>query len=161
LERRPPEKSAAASAPRRANVSVYDYDTNRLYLLVVNLQSGAIESMQSQQQQQPALNANEIKRAASILAKDAAAVQAIAHAYARASGGPPSSHDAIDTSTLVFSRLFATGQTNQRSEKCGAHRCAQIMFFALENVVLDTIAVIDLSRGEVAQLLPFGDARAQ
>lgn len=161
VERRPPPKAAGQNAPRQANVNIYDYATDTLFLLVINVDTEAVQSLQSQRGQQPPLNDWEVGRAQSIAAQNPQTVAAIRRDYTRATGRAVADISSVEHTVLVFDSVFATNETNAQAARCGNHRCAQVIYFAPDDIVLETMAIVDLSLGEVAQLLPFGNAGAR
>lgn len=155
-------KSAQGGADRLANVMLYDYRNNRSVVALVDLVDGEIRSLQSQKKHQPALNAWEAARAHAIAMANETTVDAIGVEYTKASDHSMPSVDEIESSTLVFTRIFAPDQVNAQANLCGVERCAQITFFAGDDVALNLMVIVNLSLGRVVQHLPFhtaGDSR--
>lgn len=138
------------SAPRRADVYLYDYARDRALLRVVNLDTGKVETT-SVVAGQPSASPEEAKTAAGLLLKDKRLGPLLRTGYERTTGRRLTSVKQLRTQALIFRAAQAVGATNAKAvAECGEHRCLSV-FVQLPNTEwVDTSRlVVDLSTRRV------------
>ncbi|GLW50765.1 hypothetical protein Stsp02_64260 [Streptomyces sp. NBRC 14336] len=139
-----------ASAPRRAEVTFYDYKNDTLVIKTVNLDTGKVERTSSEQGVQPPLSRAEDTEAVRILLADPLSAGLKAD-YKDATGKELTSPDQLEIDSMVF--RAEPGAQPTALDKCGEHRCARLFPKALNGPWIDMRhLVIDLSARKVAEL---------
>jgi hypothetical protein len=137
------------NAPRRAEVTFYDYKDDTLVTRTVNLDTGKVERTDTQHGVQPPLNRTENNEAARILIADPLGAGLKAD-YKDATGKELTSPDQLELTSMVYN---AAPGANAAVAKCGEHRCARLFPKVVNGPWIDARSfVIDLSTGKVAQL---------
>jgi hypothetical protein len=138
------------SAPRRADVYLYDYSRDRALLRVVNLDTGKVE-MTSTVAGQPSASPEDARRAADLLLRDGKLGPLLRSGYQQATGKALTSVKQLRTQALIFRSAQAVGAKNAKAfADCGKHRCVHV-FVQLPNTEwVDTSRlVVDLSDNRV------------
>ncbi len=139
-----------ASAPRRAEVTYYDYKNDTLVIKTVNLDTGKVERTSSERGVQPPLSPDEDTEAVRILLADPLSAGLKAD-YKDATGKELTSPDQLEIDSMVF--RAEPGAQPAALDKCGEHRCARLFPKALNGPWIDMRhLVIDLSARKVAEL---------
>ncbi|MFI1030844.1 Tat pathway signal sequence domain protein [Streptomyces sp. NPDC020951] len=139
-----------AGAPRRAEVSFYDYKTDTLLTKTVNLDTGKVESSGTQQGVQPPLSSAEQNEAASLLIADPLGADLKAD-FKDATGKALTSPDQLQLASMVY--RAAPGAQSAVLDKCGEHRCVRLLTKVKNGPWIDTRSlVVDLSTRKVARL---------
>ncbi|MDX3532125.1 Tat pathway signal sequence domain protein [Streptomyces sp. ID05-39B] len=138
------------SAPRRAEVSFYDYKDDTLVTRTVNLDTGKVEATGSGQGVQPPLSRAENTEAATLLIADPLGAGLRAD-YKDATGKALTSPDQLQLSSMVYRAV--PGAQPAAFDSCGIHRCARLLLKVKNGPWIDTRSlVIDLSTRKVAAL---------
>ncbi|MFE6618943.1 Tat pathway signal sequence domain protein [Streptomyces sp. NPDC057740] len=138
-----------ASAPRRADVTVYDYQDDTLVTRTVNLDTGKVERTATQRGVQPPLSLAEQAEAAKLLIADPLGADLKAD-YKDATGKELTSDDQLQLSSMVY-RAAPGGSVSV--EKCGEHRCTRLFPKVKNGPWIDARDfVIDLSARKVIRL---------
>ncbi|MEU1403657.1 Tat pathway signal sequence domain protein [Streptomyces sp. NPDC005728] len=138
------------NAPRRADVTFYDYKTDTLVTRTVNLQTGKVEWTGTQQGVQPPLSRAENAEAAERLIADPLGAGLKAD-YKDATGRELTSADQLLLNGAVY-RATPGGQPAVL-DKCGEHRCVRLFPKVKNGPWIDARwLVVDLSAGKVAKL---------
>ncbi len=149
VERRP----SKSGTQRLADVFHYDYDANELVHCVVDIETDEVIRADRQPGVQLPLVDAEIKRATEIVMNTKKARRKINRAYRQITGRPLNSINDIDYKAFVYhadSTLIGGGN---RSRACGNNRCAQVLLYTDDNVALDLSPIVDLSQGQVTDIL--------
>ncbi|GKQ37013.1 Tat pathway signal sequence domain protein [Streptomyces sp. A012304] len=137
-------------APRRAEVTFYDYKDDTLVVRTVNLDTGKIEGTASRQGVQPPLSAAEETEAARLLIADRLGAGLKAD-YKDATGNQLTSPDQLVLASMVY--RAAPGAQPAALDACGVHRCARLLIKVKNGPWIDTRSlVVDLSARKVARL---------
>lgn len=139
----------AANAPRRADVTLYDYRDDTLVTRTVDLDTGKVEHTATQHGVQPPLSLAEQTEAARLLiaAPPGAGLKAD---YKDATGQQLTSPDQLQLSSMVY-RAAPGGPA--AVGKCGAHRCTRLFPKVRNGPWIDARKfVIDLSDHRVLAL---------
>ncbi|MER6015019.1 Tat pathway signal sequence domain protein [Streptomyces bluensis] len=140
----------APGAPRRADVTFYDYTSDTLVTRTVNLDTGKVEQTGTQRGVQPPFSRTETVEAAQLLIADPLGAGLKAD-YKDATGKELTSPDQLVLSGMVF-RADA-GTKPDTLAKCGEQRCLRLFTKVRNGPWIDTRAfIIDLSTRKVAQL---------
>ncbi|MGW0767264.1 Tat pathway signal sequence domain protein [Streptomyces sp. NPDC002676] len=138
------------NAPRRADVTFYDYRDDSLVTKTVDLDSGKVESTQVSHGVQPPLSPAENTEAARLLIADPLAAGLKAD-YKDATGHELTSPNQLVLGGAVY-RATPGGQPAVL-DKCGEHRCARLFVKVKNGPWIDTRwLVVDLSARKVGQL---------
>ncbi len=138
-----------ASAPRRADVTVYDYQDDTLVTRTVNLDTGKVERTATQRGVQPPLSLAEQAEAAKLLIADPLGADLKAD-YKDATGKELTSPNQLQLSSMVY-RAAPGGSASV--EKCGEHRCTRLFPKVKNGPWVDARDfVIDLSARKVIRL---------
>lgn len=136
-------------APRRAEVTVYDYKNDTLVTKTVNLDTRKVERTDTQHGVQPPLSRAENNEAAAILIADPLGAGLRAD-YKDATGKELTSPDQLQLTSMVY---HAAPGADAAVAKCGEHRCARLFPKVVNGPWIDARSfVIDLSAGKVAEL---------
>ncbi|MER6677997.1 Tat pathway signal sequence domain protein [Streptomyces sp. NPDC000983] len=138
------------AAPRRAEVTFYDYKDDTLVTKTVNLDTGKVEETATQRGVQPPLSRTENAEAARILLADPLSAGLKAD-YKDATGRELTSPDQLELSSMVY--RATPGAQPAVIDKCGEHRCARLFPKAVNGPWIETRhLVIDLSARTVAEI---------
>ncbi|WAZ24871.1 Tat pathway signal sequence domain protein [Streptomyces cinnabarinus] len=138
------------SAPRRADVTFYDYKDDTLVIKTVNLDTGKVERTGTERGVQPPLSRSENTEAVKILLASPLSAGLKAD-YKDATGKELTSPDQLEIDSMVF--RAAQGAQPAALDKCGEHRCTRLFPKALNGPWIDMRhLVIDLSARTVAEL---------
>ncbi|MFI2432804.1 Tat pathway signal sequence domain protein [Streptomyces sp. NPDC018693] len=137
-------------APRRADVSFYDYKSDTLVTKTVNLDTGKVESTATQKGVQPPLSREEQTEAARLLIADPLGAGLKAD-YKDATGTALTSPDQLLLASMVYRGV--PGAQPAALDKCGEHRCARLLPKVKNGPWIDARSlVIDLSARKVVRL---------
>jgi hypothetical protein len=137
-------------APRRAEVTFYDYKDDTLVTKTVNLDTGKVESTGTQQGVQPPLSAAEQTEAARLLIADPLGAGLKAD-YKDATGKELTSPDQLVLAGMVY--RASPGAQDAALDQCGVHRCVRLLPKVKNGPWIDTRSVvIDLSARKVGKL---------
>ncbi|MEH0473575.1 Tat pathway signal sequence domain protein [Streptomyces sp. B21-097] len=137
-------------APRRAEVSYYDYRNDTLLTRTVNLDTGKVEATGVQHGVQPPLGAAEQTEVARLLIADPLGAGLKAD-YKDATGKELTSPDQLQLTSMVYRAV--PGAEPAVLDKCGEHRCARLLTKVKNGPWIDTRSlVVDLSTRKVARL---------
>jgi hypothetical protein len=137
-------------APRRADVTFYDYRDDTLVTRTVNLATGKVERTGTQRGVQPPLSAAEQTEATRLLIADPLGAGLRAD-YRDATGKELTSPDQLRIFAMVY--RAAPGARPAALDQCGEHRCARLFPKVKNGPWIDSRhLVIDLSTGKVAAL---------
>lgn len=138
------------NAPRRADVTFYDYRDDTLVTRTVDLDSGKVVATGTQHGVQPPLSGAEYAEAASLLIADPLGAD-LKSDYKDATSKDLTSPDQLLLTGAVY-RAVPDGQPAVL-DKCGEHRCVRLFPKVKNGPWLDARAfVIDLSARKVAKL---------
>ncbi|MBG0851676.1 Tat pathway signal sequence domain protein [Streptomyces spinoverrucosus] len=139
-----------AKAPRRAEVSFYDYRDDTLVTRTVNLDTGKVERTASQQGVQPPLSRDEANEAARLLIADPLGAGLKAD-YKDATGKELTSPDQLLLNSMVY--RAAPGAQPAVLDQCGEHRCVRLFPKVKNGPWIDARSlVVDLSARKVGEL---------
>ncbi|MFI1504081.1 Tat pathway signal sequence domain protein [Streptomyces sp. NPDC020597] len=137
-------------APRRAEVSFYDYGTDTLVTKTVNLATGKVEATGSQHGVQPPLGTAEQNEAAALLIADPLGAGLKAD-FKDATGKALTSPGQLQLASMVYRATPGAGPA--ALAECGEHRCVRLLSKVKNGPWIDTRSlVIDLSARKVARL---------
>ncbi|KUL24006.1 hypothetical protein [Streptomyces regalis] len=140
----------APSAPRRAEVTFYDYKADALVTRTVNLDTGKIEQTVTEHGVQPPLSRAEYTEAAKLLIADPLGAGMKAD-FKDATGKELTSPDQLLLNGAVY--RAAPGAQPAVLDKCGEHRCVRLFPKVKNGPWIDARSfVIDLSARKVAKL---------
>ncbi|MFE6176421.1 Tat pathway signal sequence domain protein [Streptomyces sp. NPDC056464] len=138
------------SAPRRAEVTFYDYKTDALVSRTVNLDTGKVEQTTTEHGVQPPLSRAEYAEAAKILIADPLGADMKAD-FKDATAKELTSPDQLLLNGAVY--RAAPGAQPAVLDKCGEHRCVRLFPKVKNGPWIDARSfVIDLSARKVAKL---------
>lgn len=139
-----------ANAPRRADVTFYDYKSDTLVTKTVNLDTGKVEETGTQHGVQPPLSRAENAEAATLLIADPLGAGLKAD-YKDATGKALTSPDQLLLNGAVY--RATPGAQPAVLDKCGEHRCVRLFPKVVNGPWIDARKlIIDLSAGKVARL---------
>lgn len=134
VERHEEPKDAATTGPRRADVVIYNYDTNTTIVAVVALGAPAgADDITVATQRQPALAREEVIVARQLALRDVR-VQAVLQSLG------------LMESELIISHM--EGEAVADDPDCATHRCVRL-FFNTRNSALGIEPIVDLTAGAV------------
>ncbi|KOV83700.1 Tat pathway signal sequence domain protein [Streptomyces sp. NRRL WC-3723] len=138
------------NAPRRADVTFYDYENDALVTRTVNLRTGKVERTGTQRGVQPPPSRAENAEAARILIADPLGAGLKAD-YKDATGKALTSPDQLELSGGIYEA--SPGAQPAVLDKCGVHRCVRLFSKVRNGPWIDTRdLVIDLSARKAAAL---------
>lgn len=138
------------NAPRRADVTFYDYKNDTLVTKTVNLDTGKVEETGTQHGVQPPLSRAENAEAAKILIADPLGAGLKAD-YKDATGKELTSPDQLLLNGAVY--RATPGAQPAVLDKCGEHRCVGLFPKVVNGPWIDARSlIVDLSAGKVAKL---------
>jgi hypothetical protein len=155
VERHEASKAAYAkgSWPRQGDVYLYDYATDTLIHTTVDVQSGAVTTVERVQDVQLPLTANEESRALALIAADPTLWATLAARYQSITGEALKHLTQLQVKVSVFHADVMPDRVNGAARHCGRHRCAQVLLFTVDKTLLDMTPIVDLSLGQVVQVL--------
>jgi hypothetical protein len=137
---------------RRGEVYLYDYTSDTLIHNVIDLANGSVESEQLRGVQLP-LTAGEKERSLQLIRDDAELWSALVGGYRRISGETLAGFEQLEVKVSLFLATAMPDQVNPEAARCGEHRCAQVLIFTTDRVLLEILPIVDLSQGRVVQWL--------
>ncbi|MGW7381936.1 Tat pathway signal sequence domain protein [Streptomyces sp. NPDC054794] len=138
------------NAPRRADVTFYDYKTDTLVTKIVDLATGKVEQTSTQHGVQPPLTRAENAEAANLLIADPLGAGLKAD-YKDATGQELTSADQLLLNGAVY--RATAGAQPAALDKCGEHRCVRLFPKVKNGAWIDARSlIIDLSARKVAKL---------
>lgn len=155
VERHEAPKAAYTSGswPRRGDVYLYDYATDTLIFTTVDVQSGVVVTTERVQGVQLPLAQREAERALALVQADGPLWMTLAARYQAITGEPLTHIDQLQRKVSVFHADVMPDRLNAAAQRCGLHRCAQVLLFTTDKTLLALTPIVDLSRGEVVQVL--------
>jgi hypothetical protein len=146
----PQASSTAGWAPRRADVTYYDYRNDTLVTKTVDLETGKVEQTGTQRGVQPPPSRAENAEAARILIADPLGAGLKAD-YKDATGKALTSPDQLELSGGIYEA--SPGAQPAVLDACGTHRCVRLFSKVRNGPWIDTRdLVIDLSARKAAAL---------
>ncbi|MHA5050422.1 Tat pathway signal sequence domain protein [Streptomyces sp. SD15] len=137
-------------APRRADVTFYDYRDDTLVTKTVNLDTGKVERTDTQQGVQPPISRDEMVEAAKLLIADPLGAGLRAD-YKDATSKELTSPDQLTLNSMVY--RVTSGGLSDTLAKCGEHRCLRLFPKVKNGPWIDSRElVIDLSTRKVGTL---------
>ncbi|MDQ0598102.1 hypothetical protein QF037_002447 [Streptomyces canus] len=138
-------------APRRADVTYYDYKDDTLVTRTVNLDTGKVEGTSTSHGVQPPLSRAETAEAARLLLADPLSA-GLKGDYKDATGKELTSPDQLQLNSMVF--RANPGIRPAALTACGEHRCATLTPKVKNGPWIDTRdLVIDLSTRKVVEIV--------
>ncbi|WP_330287067.1 Tat pathway signal sequence domain protein [Streptomyces sp. NBC_00576] len=138
------------NAPRRADVSYYDYKDDTLVTRTVNLDTGKVERTDTQHGVQPPLSRAETVEATRLLIADPLGAGLKAD-YKDATSSELTSPDQLLVTSMVYKAV--PGAQPAVLDSCGDHRCVRIFPKVKNGPWIDARSlVVDLSAHKVAKL---------
>jgi hypothetical protein len=154
-QRRGDKRGPSGASARGAEVWVYDYDENVTRRVSVRLPGGEIEGLEELPGVQPPLSRSEIDRALSIAYADPRVRGRIQDLVRARTGAVLVDPSRLHSQAIVFhARSNPIGLT-PAAERCGEHRCAQLLLFTEDRFAVEVLPIIDLSEGTVVQVVDF------
>ena len=148
---------AKGETGRKATVQLYDYRSDELHYLVVDLTKGGIEKHLIEQGVQPPLNDNEVAESLRVAYNDGPLRRRFREEYQRVTGEVLENSSQLKVKAFSFYSNSRPEGLSQEAQRCGIERCAQLVVSTHDDRVLETTPIISLSRHAVAQRLIFGD----
>ncbi|MFF3714139.1 Tat pathway signal sequence domain protein [Streptomyces phaeochromogenes] len=137
------------NAPRRAEVSFYDYKDDSLVTKTVNLDTGKVEGTDTQHGVQPPLSRAETVEAAQLLITDRLGAGLKAD-FKDSTGKELTSPDQLLLNSMVYR---ANAGTPAALADCGKHRCLRLFVKAKNGPWIDSRdLVVDLSARKIAKV---------
>jgi hypothetical protein len=152
VERYDAPKGSDTTVGRQGEIYLYDYATDTLTHSVVNVATGVVTTEQLHGVQLP-LTAREEARALDIIVDDQLLWQTLSDRYAIITGEPLLDMTQLQVKVSLFLGDAMPDQVNPAAERCGQHRCAQVLLFTVDRTVLEILPIVDLSHGQVIQLM--------
>ena len=149
------ETMAEGEWARRADVFVYDYRTDVLNHMIVNLDTNTVDSVESVQGVQLPLNENERERAINLLFADEEGLEAISADFFAITGHPLTDPSQIEIRTFIFHADSMIDVDLGAAATCGIQRCAHILMYTPDDIALTALPIVNLSTGTLATLMPF------
>ncbi|MER5472405.1 Tat pathway signal sequence domain protein [Streptomyces sp. NPDC002935] len=138
------------NAPRRADVTFYDYKNDTLVTKTVNLDTGKIEKTGTQHDVQPPISRDEMTEAAKLLIADPLGAGLKAD-FKDATGKELASPDQLMLNSMVY--RASPGAQPAVLDACGEHRCVRLFPKVKNGPWIDSRdLVIDLSARKVGKL---------
>jgi Cu2+-containing amine oxidase len=149
------QQKGAPQGQRRADVYIYDYQTNELIESLVDLNTSEVLNTNRKQGVQLPLTTKELARAKQIVFDDEDERQILEHEYQRITSKPLTSTAELNIKAFTFTADSLPNRVNEASKYCGVHRCAQLMLYTGENIVFEISPIVNLSEGVVTQRIGF------
>lgn len=155
VERHEADKAAYAkgSWARQGDVYLYDYTTDTLIHSTVDVQSGAVISVEQVQGVQLPLNQREEEHALALIQADSDLWTTLANRYQTITGEALERLDQLQVKVSVFHADVMPDGLNTAAQQCGQHRCAQVLLFTVDRTLLDMTPIVDLSLEKIVQVL--------
>jgi Cu2+-containing amine oxidase len=155
VERHEASKAAYAKGnwPRQGDVYVYEYATDTLIHTVVDVQSGAVITEERVRGVQLPLTEREEERALALVEADTTLWATLAARYQAITGTLLQRLDQLQVKVSVFHADVMPGRLNTAAQQCGQRRCAQVLLFTVDKTLLEIMPIVDLSQGQVVQVL--------
>lgn len=155
VERHPEEKEVrlAGSWDRRADVFVYDYDGDRLLTAVVNLTEERIDGLTESRGTQLPLSLAEVEMATTIAFDDPQLRPEMDREFRRIQGETLRGPEQLNIKTFVFHESAMPNVAPAGAAGCGIRRCVQLLIYTTDDVVFETLPIVDLSRRRVAGVI--------
>lgn len=144
---------AKGNPPRQGDLYLYDYATDTLIHSTVDIASGAVTAVEHLQGVQLPLNHNEAQRALALIQADQRLWRTLGQRYQQITGKPLTQLDQLQVKITVFHTDSLPDRLNAAAQKCGQHRCAQVLLFTVDKTLLEIMPIVDLSLGQVVQVL--------
>ena len=145
-------QSKAQSHKREANVFVYDYDTDEVVHIIVDLVSGEPISSDRLRNTQLPLTPTERERAASIVFSDPVNRAAVADAFNAVTGRWLEDVEEIQFKAFVFLASSVSLEKSRNTSDCGLRRCAKLLLYTADKTSLDLSPIVDLSESRVLEI---------
>ncbi len=155
VERREAFKTDSADGDwqRQGDVYIYDYASDTLIHNIVDVASGAVITVERVQGVQLPLTEREEQRALDIIQADDTLWTVLTERYQSLADTPLRGFDQLQTKVSLFRADAMPDHLNAAAKQCGQHRCAQVLIFSVERTLLDLTPIVDLSLGQVVQVL--------
>lgn len=155
VERREAAKAAYAKGtwPRQGDVYVYEYATDTLIHTVVDVQSGAVVTVERLQGVQLPLTAREEQHALALIEADGSLWPRLSARYQAITGESLQHLTQLQVKVSLFHADVMPDRVNVAAARCGQHRCAQILLFTVDKTLLEIMPIVDLSQRQVVQVL--------
>ena len=152
VERYDAPKGSSTQQMRQGEVYLYDYATNTLIHTLVDVATGSVKTEHLQGVQLP-LTAHEEERAVALIVDDTALWRTLSERYKIITGDSLRDMEQLQIKVSLFLAEAMPDQVNPAAKQCGLHRCAQVLLFTIDRTVLEILPIVDLSKGEVIQLM--------
>ncbi|MFJ7158982.1 Tat pathway signal sequence domain protein [Streptomyces sp. NPDC101118] len=147
-----PEDVGRKGAPRRAQLSSYDYKTDTLTTYTVNLDTGKVESTENQREAQPPLAREEAVEATRLMIA-APAGDGLRKDYRDATGKALTKPEQLALQNALIYRVNAENPGPKELRECGRHRCVRLFLKVKNGPWIDVRSlVVDLSARTVHKL---------
>jgi hypothetical protein len=155
VERHESSKAAYAKGawPREGDVYLYDYATDTLIYTTVDVQTSAVITVERVQGVQLPLTPREEQRALELVQADSVLWSTLTARYQGIMGETLQGLAQLQVKVSVFQADVIPDRVNAAAQKCGQHRCAQVLIFTVDKTLLDVMPIVDLSQGQVVQVL--------
>ena len=140
---------------RRAEVTLYDYDSDRRSVATVDLESGQVESVFVVSGGQLPLTDAEVARAFDLVFADPASAARLRANFARVASRPLRDPGELEVTGFVYLAESMPDRNSAETALCGRHRCAQLLVRTADDVALE-LPIVDLSRERVLETRWFG-----
>ncbi|MFJ5553442.1 Tat pathway signal sequence domain protein [Streptomyces sp. NPDC093225] len=147
-----PDEVGRAGAPRRAQLSSYDYRTDALTTYVVNLDTGKVESTDVQHGVQPPIAGTEAAEAAKLMIA-APAGDGLRKDYQDATGKKLVQPGQLALKNALIYRVNGENPGPSAVKECGTHRCVRLFLKVKNGPWIDVRSlVVDLSARTVHKI---------
>ncbi|MER7762323.1 Tat pathway signal sequence domain protein [Streptomyces sp. NPDC097619] len=126
-----PEEAGKPGAPRRAQVTSYDYKTNALRTSLVNLDTGKVESTDVQRGVQPPIAREEAVQAVKLIIA-APQGEGLRKDYRDATGKALTGPEQLSLKNALIYRVDSENPGPRAVKECGRERCARL-FLKVKN----------------------------
>ena len=140
---------------RRADIFIYDYQTNELIESLIDLNTSEVIRSERKQGIQLPLTQKELARAKQIVFDDEDERQILEDEYRRITSRTLTDTAELNIKAFTFTADSLPNRINEASKLCGVHRCAQLMLYTDENIVFEISPIVNLSEGVVTQRIGF------
>ncbi len=153
VERHNEDKAVTESGtwPRRADVYIYDYRQDALTHVIVNLQAGATDSVQTVRGVQLPPVAAEATSAVELVLADARIGGELRRRYQELTGVALTRADQLQVSGGVFRAASQPDRVRGPAAACGANRCVEVLLATPDGEFLG-MQIINLSSGQLIEL---------
>lgn len=141
------------AGPRQSETFIYNYDSDTLRRVMVDLSTNRIEAVEEMQNVQLPLTASEIERALDLVRTDPVIGQTIREQYKNATGTDLSGLEQLQHKVFIFQADTLPNQVNEASQLCGLQRCAQVLLFTEEKMAFEITPIVNLSQEKIIQLM--------